>query len=133
MFKLSIICAAALKLYPQFDFLASLILNSFSEKSSLTSTVTCSFVQLLCVVFVKSVVLKLSIICAADLKSLLNLIFSFVSFQIHFAKNQTYLVSTMTCYLVCATFVCRVHEIIRQTFKLLNVWSNIINRSENSC
>ena len=29
-----------------------------------------------------------------------------VSFQIKFAKNQIYLVSSATCLLVCATFVC---------------------------
>ena len=46
--------------------------------------------------------------------------FLLVSFQIHFAKNQTYLVSTQHASSVCATFVCFFGE-IRQTIKLLNV------------
>ena len=40
-----------------------------------------------------------------------------ISFQIHFAKIQTYLVSTTICYLGCETYVC---SFVKPSDKLLN-------------
>ena len=68
-----------------------------------------------------------SVLSRPLLKGPFSIRFLLVSFQIHFAKNQTYLVSTATRQLVCGTFVCSVLcEISRHTATLLNVWS-IIN------
>ena len=56
-------------------------------------------------------------------RCLLNSIFLLVSFQIHFVKNQTHLISTATCNILFVQLLYVVFQ--KKTIKLPNVWSNI--------